>query len=277
MAHFHHTHTAMSSNTASAAFDGGMLREPVLWKCLLLIGIAYLVWSEKLSIVLDLSPGISQEQWETGGQKVRASLLPDFFSSRNTPALKKRRQAVSVELPAGSTGSFTYVIDPGFARRNDIDAAEAAAAIAKCKDYVARFAPVAVAEMHKFGIPASIILAQGILESDAGDSKLARSTNNHFGIKCFSNHCKKGHCLNFSDDSHKDFFIKYGNSWGSYRAHSQLLKNSRRFGNLFELDSKDFQGWARGLAQAGYATDRKYGEKLIALINNLQLDAFDQR
>lgn len=278
MAHFHHSHTAMNSRSAAAAFDGGLLREPVLWKLLLLIGVTYLVWSEKLSIVLDLGPTVSREQVEAGGHKVKASLLPEFLSLYPKPVQKKQKQArLGVPLPEGAKGNTTFVIDPGYADRYGVEEETAQAASANCEEYVARFSPVAVAEMHKYGIPASVILAQGLLESDAGQSQLAKRTNNHFGMKCFSKRCRKGHCLNFSDDSHKDFFVKYGNSWGSYRAHSQFLKNSKRYTHLFDLDSSDYRAWAHGLAKAGYATDKKYADKLIALINNLQLYRYDKQ
>ena len=81
--------------------------------------------------------------------------------------------------------------------------------------------------MEKYGIPASISLAQGLIESRAGSSKLAVNNNNHFGIKCFSRHCRKGHCTNFTDDTHKDFFRKFPSPWESWRAHSQLLSSGR--------------------------------------------------
>lgn len=148
--------------------------------------------------------------------------------------------------------------------------------MAVCRSYIERFAPVAVAEMRRYGIPASIALAQGLLESNAGDSPLARKTNNHFAIKCFSKTCKRGHCLNFTDDSHKDFFIRYENVWSSYRAHSLLLKNSKRYSALFQLEPTDYRGWAYGLKKAGYATDPLYAEKLIALIENLSLHRYDE-
>lgn len=159
---------------------------------MLLIAITYLVWSEKLSIVLDLSPSSAREQLEAGGRKVKASFLPDIFSGKKSQTPAKRRPEASVVLPPEVRGNMTYAVDPGFAERNKINSSEVSEAMAKCREYVARFAPVAVAEMHKFGVPASIILAQGLLESNAGDSKLARSTNNHFGMKCFSNDVKKG-------------------------------------------------------------------------------------
>jgi len=132
--------------------------------------------------------------------------------------------------------------------------------------YVQRFSKVATTEMEKYGIPASIKLAQGLLESNAGNSTLAMKNNNHFGIKCFSKKCSKGHCSNFTDDSHKDFFRVFTTSWESYRAHSELLQSSR-YRNL----TGNYKDWAYGLVKAGYATDPKYGEKLIDLIETLEL------
>jgi len=129
--------------------------------------------------------------------------------------------------------------------------------------------------MSKFGVPASIILAQGLLESDAGDSRLSTNNNNHFGIKCFSRTCRKGHCSNFTDDSHKDFFRKYQNAWESYRAHSQLLR-APRYTHLYKLGKSDYKSWAMGLKRAGYATDKYYGEKLINLIEDLELQEYDR-
>lgn len=140
--------------------------------------------------------------------------------------------------------------------------------------YVDRFAKVAQAEMEKYGIPASITLAQGLIETNAGASPLAKKNNNHFGIKCFSKRCRKGHCSNFSDDSHKDFFRIYATSWESFRAHSQLL-TGKRYKHLLKLDSADYEGWAKGLKKAGYATDKNYHNKLIRLIEGLYLYDYD--
>lgn len=140
--------------------------------------------------------------------------------------------------------------------------------------YVKRFADVAIAEMKKYGIPASITLAQGLIETNAGDSRLARKNNNHFGMKCFSKKCGKGHCSNFTDDTHKDFFRKYKSSWESYRAHSQLLMG-KRYRHLKKLGNKNYKGWAKGLKKAGYATDRRYAEKLINIIDEMKLHRFD--
>ena len=145
----------------------------------------------------------------------------------------------------------------------------------KQEAYINRFVKVAQSEMKKFGIPASITLAQGLIESNAGESRLSTKNNNHFGMKCFSKKCGKGHCSNFTDDSHKDFFRKYATVWESYRAHSQLLK-SKRYRPLFKLKKNDYKGWAHGLKKAGYATDRHYAKKLIHLIESLNLQQYDR-
>jgi len=140
--------------------------------------------------------------------------------------------------------------------------------------YVQRFADIAKAEQTKFGIPASITLAQGLLESDAGESPLSEQANNHFGIKCFSRTCGRGHCRNFTDDSHKDFFRVFPSAWESFRSHSMLLQASR-YRPLKKLGDENYADWARGLSKAGYATDKKYAQKLIHLIEDLDLFQYD--
>lgn len=142
-------------------------------------------------------------------------------------------------------------------------------------DYIQRYAKIAQAEMQKFGIPASIILAQGILESNAGESRLAMQNNNHFGVKCFSQNCQKGHCTNFTDDSHKDFFRVYSSPWESYRAHSIMLK-TKHYKVLLRYGTRDYRNWAVGLQKLGYATDRHYAQSLINTIEDLKLHEFDR-
>jgi flagellum-specific peptidoglycan hydrolase FlgJ len=142
-------------------------------------------------------------------------------------------------------------------------------------DYVSRFAKIAQTEMQKFGIPASVILAQGILESNAGSSRLAMNNNNHFGVKCFSHQCEKGHCSNFTDDSHKDFFRIYKSPWESYRAHSIMIK-TKHYRVLLRYGTKDYRNWAYGLKKLGYATDKHYAESLISTIEDLNLDKYDK-
>ena len=141
-------------------------------------------------------------------------------------------------------------------------------------DYVSQYKGIALAQMKSDGIPASITLAQGLLESGIGESTLATQNNNHFGLKCFSKSCSKGHCSNHSDDHHKDFFLIFKSPEESYRAHAKLLKKDRYRG-LFKLRRSDYRGWARGLSKAGYATDPRYADKLIRTIEALGLDRYD--
>lgn len=141
--------------------------------------------------------------------------------------------------------------------------------------YIKRFVATAQAEQKQFGIPASITLAQGLLESNAGQSVLAREANNHFGIKCFSTSCRKGHCMNRTDDSHKDFFRVYHSAWGSYRDHSKFLKGASRYKKCFKCGPTNYVCWAKGLKKAGYATARGYDEKLIGIIERYKLYRYD--
>ncbi len=144
----------------------------------------------------------------------------------------------------------------------------------EAESYIQKFAPIAQAEMKKFGIPASIALAQGLVESRAGTSRLARNNNNHFGMKCFSRRCPKGHCTNATDDHHKDFFRKYQSAWESWREHSKLLATGH-YSRLKKYGS-DYRQWAYGLKACGYATDRTYAEKLIGMIERYDLHRFDR-
>jgi len=145
--------------------------------------------------------------------------------------------------------------------------------IEKAEKFIQRFKDVAIYEQQKYGIPASIKLAQGLLESKSGTSLLAIQNNNYFGVKCFSKTCKKGHCTNLSDDSHKDFFKKYDSAWLSFRDHSKLLQKER-YKDLYK--SKSYTAWAFGLRKAGYATDEKYHRKIIKIIEDLELYQYDK-
>lgn len=137
--------------------------------------------------------------------------------------------------------------------------------------YITTFKDCAIDNEKRNGIPASITLAQGILESGAGTSYLARNANNHFGIKCFMKSCKKGHCINASDDTHKDFFMCYENARKSYDAHSEFLKRPR-YARLLKLDKCDYKAWAKGLKDCGYATAPNYAKSLVKLVEYLHLD-----
>jgi hypothetical protein len=143
----------------------------------------------------------------------------------------------------------------------------------EAQDYIGKYAEVAQREQAKYGVPASISLAQGLIESRAGTSKLAKNNNNHFGIKCFSRNCKKGHCSNFTDDTHKDFFRKFANPWDSWRAHSEMLSRGR-YKSLHKYGT-DYRQWAYGLKRLGYATDPDYDKKLISTVEKFDLARFD--
>jgi len=139
--------------------------------------------------------------------------------------------------------------------------------------YVDNFKEIAQNNMRAHGIPASITLAQGILESGAGKGKLALSANNHFGIKCHTGW--KGESVKHDDDAAQECFRKYEHPSESYRDHSLFLTSRPRYSNLFKLDKGDYESWAKGLKSAGYATDVKYPDKLIGLIERFELYKYD--
>ena len=144
--------------------------------------------------------------------------------------------------------------------------------ILNTEDYVKFYSNIAMDEMIQFGIPASITLAQGILESGAGKGRLAVQANNHFGIKC---HDWNGKKIYHDDDEEQECFRKYDNPEYSYRDHSLFLTNRGRYSFLFDLKKDDYKQWAKGLKKAGYATDPKYPQKLIDLIQRYQLYKYD--
>lgn len=140
--------------------------------------------------------------------------------------------------------------------------------------YIDKYADLAVEEMRRSGVPASITLAQGLLESRYGQSDLAVKGNNHFGIKCHSNW--NGAKMRVDDDKEKECFRKYRTVEQSYRDHSDFLRYRDRYKFLFDLDPKDYKGWAYGLKKAGYATDPAYPKKLINLIEEYELYKYDR-
>lgn len=146
--------------------------------------------------------------------------------------------------------------------------------------YIDLYKDLAVAEMHRTGIPASIILAQAMHESQCGRSELAINSNNHFGIKCKS--YWKGESYYHVDDDYrngeliKSCFRSYNTIIDSYVDHSNFLKYSSNYFTLFQFDKTDYKSWAEGLQKCGYATDPKYAEKLISKIEQFNLQSFDQ-
>lgn len=142
------------------------------------------------------------------------------------------------------------------------------------REYIEKYAPIAISEMKRTGVPASIKLAQGMVESDFGRSSLARVANNHFGIKCHSTW--KGPMVYHDDDARGECFRKYSDAEQSFRDHSDFLVTGSRYRSLFSLDPTDYKGWARGLKSAGYATNPAYADMLIKKIEANGLDAFDR-
>jgi len=138
--------------------------------------------------------------------------------------------------------------------------------------YITRYKDLAIAEMKRTGVPAAITLAQGIHETEAGTSVLVRKSNNHFGIKCKDEW--RGQSVSHDDDARGECFRKYSAPEDSYRDHSDFLRNRPNYASLFTLDPTDYQGWAYGLKKAGYATNPKYAQVLIKLIQDYNLEDY---
>ena len=142
-------------------------------------------------------------------------------------------------------------------------------------DYIANYKEVAMSNMKNYGIPASIILAQGILESGAGKGSLALTANNHFGIKCHADWT--GESVLKDDDAAQECFRKYNDPSESFKDHATFLTGRNRYATLFELPKDDYEAWAKGLRLAGYATDPNYPQKLISYIESYELYQFDSQ
>ena len=143
------------------------------------------------------------------------------------------------------------------------------------EDYIKKYRDIAVEEMKRYHIPASITLAQGLLESGAGYGTLARKSNNHFGIKCGSDW--RGKTVKHDDDARNECFRVYKDPKDSYRDHSKFLAGKQRYAFLFDLKITDYKGWARGLKKAGYATNPRYAHQLIDIIERYDLDKYDKK
>lgn len=140
------------------------------------------------------------------------------------------------------------------------------------QQYIDQYKDLAIEQMNRYGIPASITLAQGVFESNAGRSRLAAKGNNHFGIKC---HGWSGGKMYHDDDAKNECFRAYNSAYDSFEDHSKFLRNGQRYRSLFSLSRTDYKGWARGLKAAGYATNPKYADLLIDLIQLYKLYQYD--
>jgi flagellum-specific peptidoglycan hydrolase FlgJ len=141
-------------------------------------------------------------------------------------------------------------------------------------NYIGQYKDIAMSNMKVYGIPASIILAQGILESGAGRGDLANRANNHFGIKC---HDWTGESVRHDDDASQECFRKYNDPSESFKDHALFLTGRGRYSSLFSLPKEDYEAWAKGLRSAGYATDPRYPQKLISYIERYDLGQFDSQ
>ncbi len=251
------------------------------WFRVFILGLAlFLLNSKDVSINLNLnsaqaslfgaSPEATYYEEEVVPDHVPRALNTSLLASAPAPVSKEKEPAPKPDQNLANT--FSNLDFSGSKDATGVRGLKRQKQLA----YVQRFAKVAQTEMQKFGIPASVTLAQGLLESNVGESSLASRNNNHFGIKCFSRNCRRGHCSNYTDDSHKDFFRIYKSPWESYRAHSLMLYHNKRYKKLFDLDRTDYQNWSYGLKKAGYATDPNYGEKIVGMIRDLNLHQYDK-
>lgn len=203
-----------------------------------------------------------------------AKVLPVKEGIKALAGLSHAKKKAPKTWKTDDFANLSFVLNPTLQERKNVPQYIVNLKNKNCHNYIERFARVAIGEMKKYGVPASITLAQGLLESNAGDSRLTSESKNHFGIKCKPK-CVGCTCRNYRDDEIYDMFRVFETDWESYREHSLLLQGSR-YAHLKKLGKKDYKNWARGLKKAGYATDKKYAEKLIMIIEMLDLYQFDE-
>ena len=195
-----------------------------------------------------------------------ASEKPPAESAQPKKEVVAKPEAKEPKKPAPTTTAQALIESPAPAKPSELT-----------YDDVVRFIrlwkSIAQQEQSRTGVPASISLAQAIVESRCGTSKLATQNNNYFGIKCFSRNCKEGHCTNRKDDTHKDFFRKFTKKRDSWTAHSNFLCQSR----YKPLHGRTWRGWCNGLQEKGYATDKNYAKSLTAIIEKYKLYQYDKQ
>ncbi|MEM6318648.1 MAG: glucosaminidase domain-containing protein [Bacteroidota bacterium] len=256
--------------------------------------IAYLFISKDVSISFQMGPDSTTYAVENNFSKAnqanlavpvsqsvnnkkqveRGFNLGDWLDSRKPAAPQKKKSSTKLKkVPrAQHFSNLTFIMSPTYAERKGIPASVVQEKKDKCNNYVKKYLKAALNEQKEYNILASITLAQGLLESNAGDSRLARESLNHFGIKC-RRKCRGCTCRNYHDDDIYDMFRVFKNPTESYREHSILLNNSRY--KKLQQYGNDYKKWAHGLKKAGYATDKRYAEKLIMIIEALNLDRYD--
>lgn len=194
-------------------------------------------------------------------------------SKKQIVTKKKKSRAKTEQVVVRTSPNKTPESEEEKIEEEDVKSTPTTSYTNTTEDYIASFGDIAKEEMRKYKIPASITLAQGILESSSGRGRLAVEANNHFGIKC---HDWIGDKIYHDDDASQECFRKYKHAKQSFEDHSTFLTGRSRYANLFKLDVDDYEAWAKGLRAAGYATDKKYPEKLISLIERFQLYKYDE-
>jgi flagellum-specific peptidoglycan hydrolase FlgJ len=194
-------------------------------------------------------------------------------SKKRIVTKKKNSKTKTERVIVKTETNKTTEIEDDKVEEEDIKSTPVSSYTNTTEDYIANFSDIAKVEMRKYKIPASITLAQGILESASGKGRLAVEANNHFGIKC---HDWTGDTIHHDDDASQECFRKYKHANESFEDHSKFLTTRSRYSGLFKLDEDDYEAWAKGLRAAGYATDKKYPEKLISLIERFQLYKYDE-
>lgn len=211
--------------------------------------------------------------------KVREKISEEYGNGdpKRKVVVKKTSETVKENKTVVEKPTITKPHKP-LLEQNDTEVLIATSKISVSKntieDYISLYAPVAMQSMKTYGIPASIKLAQGILESGSGNGTLCREANNHFGIKCKDEWT--GETISHTDDAPDECFRKYKSALESYNDHSEFIAHRVYYKNLFTLDKSDYSAWAKGLKKAGYATDPKYAQKLISIIERYKLYEYDR-
>lgn len=270
MSTLHHTYQ-FKEESASTSTLTWIFRNWFQLMCLALI--LHLLFSRDISIQFNMQSAndrpIATQSNPPQSNAASAVAVPTSYHS-HTKAKKPKPK----DNRGNTFANLTFILSPDYAERKNIDPQIVRAKKKHVYNYINQYKEVALKEKEQFGIPASITLAQGLLESNAGDSRLSTESNNHFGIKCRSK-CKGCTCRNYTDDDVYDMFRVFNSSWESYREHSRLL-TSKRYKHLLKLKQTDYKKWAHGLKKAGYATDKRYAEKLIKIIETLKLYRLDR-
>ncbi|KRD08305.1 hemagglutinin [Flavobacterium sp. Root901] len=200
--------------------------------------------------------------------------------SSSKPAIATTKKAAAVQKPRTASTKKGVTSKPTAKYPSTNNTTEVIQSTSKTvvtsdliNNYVLQYKDIAMGNMQKYGIPASIILAQGILESGAGKGDLAIEANNHFGIKCHNDWL--GESVRHDDDSSQECFRKYNEASESYRDHALFLVGKKRYAALFTYEKDDYKTWAKGLRAAGYATDPNYPDKLIGYIERYNLHQYD--